>query len=42
MIDIACLGRTHFYQPEKFGLFRQALEANLEWEWLYRALDWGA
>jgi len=38
----ACFGRTRFHQPEKFDLFRQALEANLDWERLYRALEWGA
>jgi len=38
----ACFGRTRFHQPEKFDLFRQALEANLDWERLYRAMEWEA
>ncbi|MBN1179808.1 MAG: phosphotransacetylase family protein, partial [Anaerolineae bacterium] len=34
-------GRTRFHQPEKFKLFRQALEEHMDWERLYRAMGWG-
>ena len=34
-----CFGRTRFHQPEKFDLFRQALEEHLDWERLYRAME---
>jgi hypothetical protein len=37
-----CFGRTRFHQPEKFDVFRQALEANLDWARLYQAMEWQA
>jgi hypothetical protein len=36
----ACLGRSRFHQPEKFDVFRQALEVNLDWERLYQVMEW--
>jgi len=37
-----CFGRTRFHQSEKFDTFREALEANLDFERLYQALEWEA